>query len=275
MKLKESLKNYQSVRRLFLFIVILIIFLQFFRLKILVGSFTGSVFLFWINLLDPYAFLEIHFASKEINTKAIVAVIPIVVLYIIFGRAFCGWICPMDYLFQLINKIKFPLRSHIAYKISPKYGYFLFISFLILSFFLGVPLFTNYFSHLTNFFRTITGIYFLILNMPVDLSLVIYSFFFIFVLLLFELFLPHFWCRLLCPVGKIYGLMNKISLLHLAFDRSKCLNCKVCNKSCYMGIELTKIMNKDKMRNTDCIFCGKCIDSCKEKGNVIKFKIGV
>lgn len=275
MKLSEIFKSYQNLRRFVLLIVIILILLQFFRLKIVVGSLTGSVFLSWLKLLDPFALLEIHFASKELNLSAIFASLPIIAFYVIFGRAFCGWICPMDYLFQLVNRLKFSYRSYIAYKISSFYGYIFFLFFLLLSFFFGIPVFTSYFSHLTNFFRALTGIFFLISNLPVDLSLVFGSLMILFLLTILELFLPHFWCRILCPVGKLYGLINKISLLHLSFDKSKCLDCKLCNKSCYMGIDLYDNLNREKLRDINCIYCGKCVDICKHKGKVIKFKIGV
>lgn len=275
MKVREIAKNYEFIRRIVMFSVLFLLLLQFVRSKILVGSLTGSLLFSWLTLLDPFAFLEIQLASRSIDLNTINSVLPVVGIYLIFGRAFCGWICPMDFFFRIINKIKFSLKVSLSHKIPSNIGYLFFFIFLFSSFMLGIPIFTNYLSHLTNLFRGITGLYFLIFNMPVEFSTVLYSIFFILVLLILEFFFPNLWCRIICPIGRLYGALNKISLLHLRFDRDKCLNCQVCNKSCYMGIDIMNQIKQGKLRSIDCIFCGRCIQKCSQKGNVINFKLGV
>ena len=64
-------------------------------------------------------------------------------------------------------------------------------------------------------------------------------------------------CKYICPLGAIYGLLNKVSLYHYELDKSKCTNCGACARSCDMGVDLTKNLN-----SAECIRCGKCINAC-------------
>uniref|UniRef100_A0A832GL91 4Fe-4S binding protein n=1 Tax=Caldimicrobium thiodismutans TaxID=1653476 RepID=A0A832GL91_9BACT len=269
------LPRYSLLRRLTLLIVLTLFILQLFRVKVLVGGLSGSLLISWIKLLDPFAYLESLLASKNFNLQTLWAVLPVLLIYFIFGRSFCGWICPMDLLFGLLDRLKVPYRFSIAQRISSSLGFLVFFSFLGLSFFFSLPLFTNYFSHLTNFFRAITGIYFFLFDLPVDLSLLVYSLSLILFLLIMELILPRFWCRILCPVGKFYGLLNKVSLLHLRYKEGECFHCRLCDRQCYMGVNVSQNVGKGKLRSQDCIYCGNCVEACETKGKIVKFKIGV
>jgi len=68
----------------------------------------------------------------------------------------------------------------------------------------------------------------------------------------------RFWCRYLCPLGAVFGAFNRLSLLKVKVDFSKCQHCEDCLKVCPAGIaELEDIESC-----TDCTRCGKCIESC-------------
>ena len=69
----------------------------------------------------------------------------------------------------------------------------------------------------------------------------------------------RFFCRTLCPLGAIYGLLNKISIYHLEVDKEKCINCKKCAAICKMEIDPVKTPN-----STECIRCGECTHICSK-----------
>jgi len=73
------------------------------------------------------------------------------------------------------------------------------------------------------------------------------------------------WCRYFCPVGALLAPFNKISYLHVAVNKQKCIHCNACSNACPMGIDVPN-MN----RNPECILCGKCIEICPQK--IISFK---
>ncbi len=260
------------LRRIVLLIIVALFLLQFFRINVLVGGLSGAIVVWSINLIDVFAYLESLAASRYFTTTALIAVIPIVWIYLILGRAFCGWVCPMDFLFEIINRIR--KWKKMALNISPKIGYGIAAAFLAGSLILGIPLFTNYFSHLTNFFRAITSGVFLAFDLPVEPVVLMYSGGAIFLLLGLEYFFPRLWCKVLCPVGKTYGLFNKVSLLKLKFVKGECHRCGLCEQVCYMDVKLARYVDQPNLRDTDCIYCGRCVEGCESKGKLIKMKIG-
>ena len=76
-------------------------------------------------------------------------------------------------------------------------------------------------------------------------------------LILFYLF-GRFWCRYLCPLGAIFGLFNRVSILKVKLDTMKCTNCKVCLSNCPVNIKKVDDIGK----SSDCIQCAKCISEC-------------
>lgn len=262
-----------QLRRIVLLATILLFLLQFAKVKALVGGLSGSLLGWNINLLDVFAYTESLAASRDFTLQALIAVLPIVAIYLVFGRAFCGWVCPMDFLYEKIDRARGPFQGWGS-NVPPKAGYAVMAVLLAGSALLQVPLFTNYFSHLTNFFRALTGGVFILLDLPVDKTAVAYSGFFILMLLALEFFSPRLWCRVLCPVGKTYGLFNKVSLLRLKFSEGQCGECNLCDNTCYMKVKIARNVDQPGLRDVSCIYCGNCIEGCSTKGKLISMKLG-
>ncbi len=64
-------------------------------------------------------------------------------------------------------------------------------------------------------------------------------------------------CRILCPLGAIYGLTAKYSVVTMSVDKDVCINCRKCDKVCPVGLDVVK-----EIGNAECIVCGDCIDVC-------------
>lgn len=64
-------------------------------------------------------------------------------------------------------------------------------------------------------------------------------------------------CKYLCPLGALYAPFNKISVLQMKCDSSKCTNCKACHNVCDMCVDPSVTPN-----SSECIRCGKCISAC-------------
>ena len=75
-------------------------------------------------------------------------------------------------------------------------------------------------------------------------------------------------CRYICPLGAIYGLMNPVSLVRMRVSRSRCVGCGACQKACGLDIPVYKEPN-----STDCIRCGKCVTVCPH--NALKLDVSL
>ncbi len=64
-------------------------------------------------------------------------------------------------------------------------------------------------------------------------------------------------CRVVCPIGAIYSLFNKLSLLRMKLNRDTCNHCRVCRHVCPMDIEPYKDPNQ-----AECIRCFQCVWRC-------------
>ncbi|MDR0272483.1 MAG: 4Fe-4S binding protein, partial [Clostridiales bacterium] len=75
-----------------------------------------------------------------------------------------------------------------------------------------------------------------------------------------SVFVLRIFCRILCPLGAIYSLLNPIAILRMKCDKAKCTSCGLCKKSCDLKIEPALQPNSG-----ECFRCGKCKSSCPQK----------
>jgi polyferredoxin len=78
---------------------------------------------------------------------------------------------------------------------------------------------------------------------------------------------PRFWCRALCPLGAMLGVLSRFSLLGMEKDHSKCTDCNLCLVHC-QGADSPQ--GGVKHRKDECHLCFNCEVQCPE--DVIKFK---
>lgn len=264
--------SFGRARRLVLAAILLLILLQFARVGLLAGGLTGSLAAGVVRLLDVFAFLESLAAARGVAAVAVTAVLPVAALYLVFGRAFCGWACPMDYLFELVARAR--QGRGRAVRLSAWTGYGVAAALLAASALVGIPLFSNYLSHLTNFFRALTAGHAMLAGLGATLTLLGWSAGVIVLLLALEAFFPRLWCRALCPVGRTYGLFNRASLLRLRFSGGACTACHRCDQACYMGVEIERRTDRAGLRDANCIYCGRCVEACRGQGGPVGMGFG-
>lgn len=72
-------------------------------------------------------------------------------------------------------------------------------------------------------------------------------------------------CRTACPLGAIFSLMNRISLVRLEIDRNRCTGCRLCYKVCPVDLDVPS-----QLDSGECIKCLECTN-CPEKAISVKF----
>ncbi len=88
-------------------------------------------------------------------------------------------------------------------------------------------------------------------------------------ILIFFVVLPfmtkkRWWCLLLCPIGAIVSLFDRITPLTVKIDGKACNKCYDCIEECPMYAITPQGIDKGGP-NLDCIKCGKCIEMCPQE----------
>ena len=213
----------------------------------------------------------------------IVGVVFIILFTVIFGRVFCGWICPQTIFLEMVfRKIEYwidgdrgkqirlekqPWNADKIKKRLLKWFIFFVISFIIANVFLA------YLIGGDTVIRYITG-------NPLDnihtlISLTIFTSVFYFIFAWFR----EQVCIIACPYGRLQGVLLDNKTINVAYDykrgereegRSKfkknedrealgkgdCIDCKQCVVVCPTGID---IRNGTQL---ECVNCTACIDEC-------------
>ena len=198
----------------------------------------------------------------------VVLFIAVIVTAILLRSAFCGWICPLGSLQDLVSGISKAIQKRLPKlkkglqsikRNAPwlstmdrvlKFGKYIVLIWAIGgSAYFGYMVFRDYdpWSALINIaeFSFTPGLIVLLLT------------------ILLSLFVERPWCRYACPLGAISGLAGKLSPVYLKREESACTLCQVCTKSCPMGIEVHKAKT---IQSVDCISCLECVGACPRKG---------
>jgi polyferredoxin len=62
------------------------------------------------------------------------------------------------------------------------------------------------------------------------------------------------WCRLFCPLGAIYAVLNRVSLLFLRFHPEQCAGCASCRSLCRAGGR-----PQERLDGLNCVRCLECV----------------
>jgi len=215
----------------------------------------------------------------------LVGIVFIILFTVIFGRIFCGWMCPQTIFMEMIfRKIEFwiegdrPKQIRLdkqpwnAEKIRKK-GFKWFIFFLI-SFFIA-NVFLAYFIGSDVLLQYIT-------DNPLNhtgtlVKLLVFTMVFFFVFAWFR----EQVCIIVCPYGRLQGVLLDRKSIVVAYDHKRgedengrkkfrknedrtalghgdCIDCNQCVVVCPTGID---IRNGTQL---ECVNCTACIDACDE-----------
>lgn len=189
----------------------------------------------------------------------------ILALGAVFGRAICGFVCPFGFLQELIYKIPTKKRILPRWCKSLKFIFLSIFVIIIPTFFvndfgIGAPTFCEFICPV----GTIEAGIPLLATHPELRAIVSYLFSWKFLIALLTvlgcIFFERFFCKCMCPLGAIYGLLNKISLYKMSKIEQTCINCKKCFDVCPMDVDASVSQN-----SIECIRCTKCVNACPNK----------
>ncbi len=207
-------------------------------------------------------------ALAQSGTRAPFYVIGIILLFgLILGRTICGFLCPFGLVQDLVYKIKTPKlkKSRVTRVLSYLKYVFLVVFVIALPISFGaygataVPAFCKYICPA----GTLLGAAPLLAN---GANAEIYSglgalftwkFALMVAIIAACIFIYRAFCRFFCPLGALYGFFNRIALLGVKLDKTKCTDCGLCVAHCKMDIH--------RVGDHECINCGECIPVCPAK----------
>ncbi len=222
---------------------------------------------------------------------AMVTLIVFVVLFtVVFGRLFCGWVCPQTVLLEFVfrpiewliegspaqqkklNASKWTTEKII--KRFTKHFVYLLISFTIahtfLAYVLGIDEVVAIIKEpLEEHVGLLTGLIFF--------TLVFYSVF---------AFIREIVCSTICPYGRLQGVMFDKDTMQISYDYKRgeprgkfkknterlegdCIGCMKCVHVCPAGIDI-----RDGIQ-MECVGCTACIDACDEVMESVNLKKGL
>jgi len=76
---------------------------------------------------------------------------------------------------------------------------------------------------------------------------------------LLNLSTPRFYCRFVCPLGALLGVLGRYALWRVGKNQSECSQCARCEAACEGACEPSK-----KIRISECVLCMNCLDACHE-----------
>lgn len=271
------------------------LFLLLFLTLFVTTDYAGVDELNWaVNLLfriDPFLAAAAMLAARAVIALMLPALLTLG-LTLLFGRFFCGWVCPMGSLIDASRRLvgratttlPQPGRRHLKYLLLlflltaaclglPLAGYLDPFSLLVRGLTFSVQpaldhaatiLFTWTYQQAPDWVNAATEpAYALLKRSILPFSAKIYnlsvlSLFLLLAVLGLSRLEPRFFCRKVCPLGALLALTARFSLFRLRGGSAECGRCTQCRLVCPMAA----IGESREIATAECTLCLDCVSHC-------------
>jgi len=227
---------------------------------IIKGNLNSSMTLDVLPLTDPFVLLQSWLAGMQFGSQALIGAALVTVFYfMVGGRAYCAWICPVNAVTDFAHWLRTRLGLRGKTRIRRETRYWLLAASLLLAAVTGMAAW-----ELVNPVSVLhRGILF---GMGAGWFLILAVF-------IFDLAVSRRgWCGHLCPMGAFYSLLGARSPLRVrAFNRDACNQCMDCFDVCPEPQVIRPALFGQKeglgpvIDEPNCTNCGRCIDLCSKQ----------
>ncbi len=177
---------------------------------------------------------------------------------VVSGRFICGFLCPFGFFQELLYKLRtFKIKLP---RIASHFKYVVLLLVIVVAYITSEPWFCKICPAGT-LEAGIPQVVFKAYLRDLIGSLFYLKYAILIFVVTFAILIKRPFCRLLCPLGAILGLLNKVTLFQLKVDHEKCNGCGTCYKVCPMDIKIYE----SATNSTDCIKCLMCKSACPQK----------
>jgi polyferredoxin len=193
-----------------------------------------------VSVVDLFAVADLNLPVFKYNLAWYLLSFFVLASTVLWGRLYCGRICAFGALTQLMDTVvPRRLRVEVPVKLEQranwiKYG----LLVAVLAYFVATRDVSVY-RYVEPFWM-----FGLFGTTPMWIGLA--------VLLVATVFVRNLYCRFLCPVGALLGVISKLTVFKIK-RWSECNTCKICEKTCEWGaIRGPKIIESECVRCDDC-----------------------
>jgi ferredoxin-type protein NapH len=222
------------------------------HLGLLTGNLSSASVLRTVPLADPYAALQILATGHALSGTLLVGATAVLLFwFLVGGRAFCAWICPVNAVTDLAGWLKAKLRTRDHLRVDRSVRYWIAGLAIAVSAVTGLAAF----EMVSPIGMIQRGLIF-----APGLGLLAIGGIFLLDLLVVR----NGWCGSLCPLGAFYSLVGRWSLLRVGFDRDRCDLCGDCLPICPepQVIRFHEMTRKGFIDSGNCLNCARCLEVC-------------
>jgi polyferredoxin len=235
---------------------------------------------------DPFIAVVNALATRALY-RGLLWSLAILLPTLFLGRFFCGWICPLGTLNHLVSNVRSERKSGRQRIDSNRYKPWQTLKYYLLFALLAAALLGSALAGILDpialavrsFALSILPAWSYALGHGGPLSALLSSkqaYFrqgfllgaILIVILALNLRVTRLWCRALCPLGALLGLVSRWSILGLEKHQDHCEDCNRCLLHCQGGDDP---IPGARWRKAECHLCMNCVADCPESGMRFRF----
>lgn len=227
----------------------------------------GGIRVVGVDALCPFGGIETLWTLigsgtlvKQIAVSSVILLGVVLVLAVVFRRAFCGQICPLGALQELAGKLGGVLRKGKARLVVPT----------------SVDRFARYLKYaVLTVFAIWTWQAAELVIRPYDpwvawmhlssaevwaefgIGLAVLA-----VSIVGSVVYDRFFCKYLCPMGATLGIISRLSVFKVRRNADTCIDCGKCDKACPVNVAVSAV---ETVESAECINCNECVNVCPVK----------
>jgi len=222
----------------------------------------------WILELDPLTALATVLATRTLYKSLFWALVTIV-LTLFLGRFFCGFVCPVGAISQFTGWLARRGQDAARRLEANRHRRLQSVKYYVLAFLLALALVgsvqTGLIDPLPLLYRsvnlTLAPIADQGLNVLSDGPRFYASAWLIGVVFLvvvgLGLVLPRFFCRFICPLGGLFGLLSRFTPWRIGKTADTCGDCRICEEYCEGACRPS-----GRIISSECVLCFNCFNRC-------------